>query len=276
MNLWFALPAHSGFDEGMKAYNLGNFAAALEEWRPLALTGHAPAQFNLGVMYANGQGVPQDYKVAVEWFGKAAQQGHTSAQNNLGVMYEDGLGVPQDYKTAVEWYGKAARQGLALAQNNLGVMYDNGRGVPQLRVVAYALFNLSAAGDPSENNAASKNREGLLETMSRAEIQAGQDLTQELSKPGNFLHALETYVRKPTVKERAAVEPLGDGIAKPQTAPDPYPARPAKRRGVVSCNTRCVNADCWRTYDDGKKVRFTAKRRWDSLKNEFVWDSGSC
>lgn len=240
MNLWFALPAHSGFDEGMKAYNLGNFAAALEEWRPLALTGHAPAQYNLGLMYANGHGVPQDYKAAVEWYGKAAQQGD------------------------------------ALAQNNLGVMYDNGRGVPQLRVVAYALFNLSAAGDPSENNAASKNREGLLETMSRAEIQAGQDLTQELSKPGNFLHALETYVRKPAVKERAAVEPLGDGIAKPQTAPDPYPARPAKRRGVVSCNTRCVNADCWRTYDDGKKVRFTAKRRWDSLKNEFVWDSGSC
>ena len=53
------------------------------------------------------------------------------AQYNLGVMYENGRGVPQNDAEAVKWYRKAAEQGLASAQNNLGVMYANGEGVPQ-------------------------------------------------------------------------------------------------------------------------------------------------
>jgi uncharacterized protein len=43
--------------------------------RPLAEQGVAPAQHDLGVMYANGQGVPQDYATAVSWYRKAAEQG---------------------------------------------------------------------------------------------------------------------------------------------------------------------------------------------------------
>ncbi|NLK41150.1 MAG: sel1 repeat family protein, partial [Planctomycetes bacterium] len=85
--------------------------------------GHAAAQYNLGVMYANGQGVPQDYKEAVKWFRKAAEQGDADAQFNLGLMYANGRGVPQDDKEAVKWFRKAAEQGDADAQFNLGLMY---------------------------------------------------------------------------------------------------------------------------------------------------------
>ena len=49
------------FDKGLAAYESGDFATALEEWRPLAEQGDASAQFNLGLMYINGHGVPQDY-----------------------------------------------------------------------------------------------------------------------------------------------------------------------------------------------------------------------
>ena len=73
-------------------------------------------------MYANGQGVPQDYAQALTWYRKAADQGNAEAQNNLGVMCESGHGVPQDYAQAVVWYRKAADQGFAPAQYNLGVM----------------------------------------------------------------------------------------------------------------------------------------------------------
>ena len=51
------------------------------------------------------------------------------AQNNLGLMYANGEGVPEDDAEAVHWYRKAAKQGYADAQYNLGLMYDYGEGV---------------------------------------------------------------------------------------------------------------------------------------------------
>jgi TPR repeat protein len=91
------------FDKGLAAAQSGDFATALKEWRPLAEQGDADAQSNLGVMYYNGNGVPQDYAQAVKWYRKAAEQGHADAQSNLGVMYDKGEGVPQDYAQAVKW-----------------------------------------------------------------------------------------------------------------------------------------------------------------------------
>jgi len=73
--------------------------------------GHAPSQFNLGVMYSQGQGVSQDYKEAVRWYLAAAEQGYSSAQVALGVMYERGQGVPQDYIQAHMWFNLAAASG---------------------------------------------------------------------------------------------------------------------------------------------------------------------
>ena len=61
-------PAWAGFDEGLAAYERGDYATALREWRPLAEQGNAKAQVNLGVMYETGQGVPQDYREAVAWY----------------------------------------------------------------------------------------------------------------------------------------------------------------------------------------------------------------
>jgi TPR repeat protein len=81
----------------------------------------ADAQNNLGVCYAKGEGVKQDYKKAIELFKKAAEQDDADAQNNLGDCYYYGWGVKQDYKKAFEWYKKAAEQGNANAQYNLGV-----------------------------------------------------------------------------------------------------------------------------------------------------------
>ena len=68
---------------------------------------------------------------AVRLLRPLADQGDAPAQHNLGLMYDQGRGVPQDYAAAVSWYRKAADQGDAIAQYNLGLMYDQGRGVPQ-------------------------------------------------------------------------------------------------------------------------------------------------
>jgi TPR repeat protein len=344
---WITLPCHAGLDEGIAALNKQDYTAALREFMPLAKQGNASAQFNLGVMYdngqgvpqdykeavrwyrlaadqgnasaqsnlgvgyANGQGVPQDYKEAVRWYRLAADQGHASAQSNLGVMYDNGQGVPQDYKEAVRWYRLAADQGHASAQFNLGVRYDNGQGVPQdykeavrwyrlaadqggasaqfnlgvryangqgvpeSKVIAYALYNLSAANDPSSDNKATNNRTGLIENMTVPETEAAQNLTREMAKSGNLLKALDQYMKRPAVREKHP-KAATNKSAQPVTSSDNYPARPAKIPGVVSCNTKCSNADCLRTYDDGRKVRFQAKQKWDPFENTFKFDSGSC
>ena len=88
-------------------------------YRKAAEQGHAVAQYNLGVMYKNGQGVKQDHAEAVRWYRKAAEQGQADAQCSLGVMYLNGQGVRQDHAEAVRWYRKAAEQGLVYAVSAL-------------------------------------------------------------------------------------------------------------------------------------------------------------
>jgi uncharacterized protein len=149
--------------------------------RPLAEEGHANAQGNLGVMYANGQGVPQDYAQALIWTRKAANQGDAVAQNNLGVMYRDGQGVPQDYAQALIWLRKAADQGDAVAQNNLGGIYYEGQGILQDFVRAHMWFNLAAsrAEDAETREQATKNREILAAKMTPVQIAEAQRMARE-------------------------------------------------------------------------------------------------
>ena len=75
----------------------------LDELRALAEQGDSTAQFNLGVMYGTGLGVPQDATEAVRWYRLAADQGYADAQYNLGVSYDIGAGVPEDDAEAVRW-----------------------------------------------------------------------------------------------------------------------------------------------------------------------------
>ena len=119
------------YEDGVSAYQRGDYAEAASWYRRVAEQGHAGGQFNLGLLYANGEGVPQDYAEAMKWYRLAAEQGHAGGQLNLAFMYANGQGVPQDYAEAARWYRLAAEQGDAEAQYNLGFMYGNGEGVPR-------------------------------------------------------------------------------------------------------------------------------------------------
>ncbi len=103
---------------------LSNDPATAAAWfHRSALLGYAKAQFNLGLMYANGEGgLTKDTVKAVEFFRKAAIQGNADAQNNLGAMYHLGEGVTKNIAKAKEWYTKAAAQGNVDAQANLDTM----------------------------------------------------------------------------------------------------------------------------------------------------------
>jgi uncharacterized protein len=86
------------------------------DFHHMLLTG-LPA--NLGVLYANGRGVAQDYGQARQWFEKAAAAGDAEAMNNLGVLYDNGQGVAQDYGQARQWFEKAAAAGDEFAKKRL-------------------------------------------------------------------------------------------------------------------------------------------------------------
>jgi uncharacterized protein len=102
------------------------------------------------------------------------------AQYNLGFMYASGQGVPQDYAEAVKWYRLSAAQGDAMAQSNLGVMYVNGQGVPQDYVQAHMWFNLAAAQGNADTV---KNHDIAASKMTPAQIAEAQRMTREwLSK----------------------------------------------------------------------------------------------
>ena len=108
-----------------------NNKLAFDWTKKAAEQGVAGALSRLGNMYNEGNGVAQDDTQAVEWLQKAAKQGNAEAQLHLGRKYANGKGVAQDDKQAAVWIRKAAEQGLVMAQCNLGVMYFLGRGVPQ-------------------------------------------------------------------------------------------------------------------------------------------------
>lgn len=186
--------SYAGVNEGFEAYKKGNYALALKEFKKAAEQGDASAQVGLGVMYHNGQGVPQDDAQAVVWYKKAAEQGHASAQFNLGVMYGKGEGVPQDDSQAVVWYKKAAEQGDAIAQYNLGVMYAKGVGMPQNDKLAYILFNLAAS--KGDNNAI-KNRDIMLKTLTPADRADAQRISTRLYNSKNFAVDLRKLLNSP-------------------------------------------------------------------------------
>ena len=124
-------------------YSKDNYSEAFKFCSVAAEQGHAEAQYNLGSMYHEGEGVKRDYIKAVEWLQKAAEQGYADAQNNLGYMYDRGQGVKQDYFKAFEWYQKAAEQGDADAQYKLGNMFYDGHGVRQNNTKAKEYLGLA-------------------------------------------------------------------------------------------------------------------------------------
>jgi len=99
------------FAAGYAAWQKGDYAAALKEWRPLAEKGSPDAQYNVGLAYEEGKGVPQNYAEAARWIERAANQGEVEAQHDIGAMYGIGKGVKRDYVQAYKWMSICAAKG---------------------------------------------------------------------------------------------------------------------------------------------------------------------
>jgi hypothetical protein len=83
------------------------------------------AQYNLGIMYAAGRGVPQNDAEATMWYRRAAEQGYVLAQSSLGLRYSNGLGAPRDAVQAFMWLSLAAARGDSRAATDRDVVAKN-------------------------------------------------------------------------------------------------------------------------------------------------------
>jgi uncharacterized protein len=163
--------------KGLDAYAKKDYESALRDLLPLAKQGDPKAEFTVGLMYGNGEGVPSNFnealrwwllsaehgnseaqtlcgvvyhysatddKEAMKWFRRAAEQGKPWPQFVVGSMFYRGDGVPQDHKEALKWFLLAAAQGDSTAQYYVGFMYKKGEGAPQSFEEALKWLSLGA------------------------------------------------------------------------------------------------------------------------------------
>jgi len=136
------------------------------------------SEYQQGLAYAFGDGVPQNDRNAFNLFYAAAEKGYALAQYKVGVAYAYGEGVRQDNKEAAEWYQKAAVQGYTIAQRNLAMMYLDGNGIQQDKVHALAWYNVVA----SQGNAMDIRRRDILEKeLSETELSQSQEISNQIS-----------------------------------------------------------------------------------------------
>jgi TPR repeat protein len=165
---WHRKAAEQGDADAQK--DLGNlYMMALDIPTDIRDKESAAAYSKADVM---GQGM-QAYKEAAAWYRKAAEQGNAEAQTNLGVLYEQGQGVPQNFKEAAAWHRKAAEQGHAGGQDNLGACYFNGQGVKRDLTLSYMLWSLGAKGGDAT---AAEHQAMLAKRLSPKQIEEGQVL----------------------------------------------------------------------------------------------------
>jgi Sel1 repeat len=117
-----------------------------------ARAGDIAAQYNMGLRFADGNGVPQNYALAMTWFMKASEGGNPEGQLKLVLGYINGIGVPRDEHQALMWLKRAANSGNTWAERALSNLYLTGQSVPRDYVRAYTWAKIASelAGNDSD------------------------------------------------------------------------------------------------------------------------------
>jgi len=149
------------------------------ETKMLAEWGKTTAQYELGLMYYEGQGVEQNYKEAFKWFKVSAKKGLPDAQFYLGLMYYEGKSVARNYSNAFYLFLSAAKQGQTEAQFILGNMYMSGQGIQRNYINAYAWTSIAYKNGHDQ---AQQNLQFLNKSMTASELEKAVAEATRLNK----------------------------------------------------------------------------------------------
>lgn len=149
---------------------------ALALFKEAAGADYIPSIVNLGVMYMKGDDVEQNYKIAFNYYLEAADLGDLQSTFKVGQFYQKGYGVKQSNDDVKYWYKQAAERGYLPAQHEYGLLFAQGHGVPRDYVQAYAWINMPAeAGDDQ----AIKNKALLIKRMGPEAMQQATELAEK-------------------------------------------------------------------------------------------------
>ncbi|MGP1353085.1 MAG: SPOR domain-containing protein [Parasphingopyxis sp.] len=224
-----ALPwgANAGVQDGVEAWQSGDYARAVAEWQPLAETGDPDAQFNLGQAYKLGRGVPQDMERARDLFGQAARRGHLQAEANYGlILFQDG-----NREEAMPYIIRAANRGEPRAQYIYGTALFNGDHAPRDWPRAYAMMTNAAAAGLPQASASLERMDGFIPLEQREE---GTAMAERMAADSA---ATQVAVASPPPAPTARPAPTGTFTPVPVPAPaasppasTPPPASPPQTR----------------------------------------------
>lgn len=212
-----AVPAAADVKAGVDAWSRGDYATAIDQWRPLAIAGDADAQFNLAQAYKLGRGVTLDPALAESWFRKAALQGHVQAQDNYGLA----LFQANKKADALPWLEKSVARGEPRTQLVLGTMLFNGDAVPRDYPRAYALMSRASTSG--------------LQSASQTLAQMDQYISPEDRQRGTALaerYAAQEKIARSGLSPASPSPISATGPARPAPQPAPRPVTPVARTTV--------------------------------------------
>lgn len=268
-------PAMSDVKRGVDAWEQGDYAAAVKEWRPLAQAGDPDAQFNLGQAYKLGRGVPVDLSAALDWYRKAAVQGHARAEDNYGLL----LFQQNRRVEAMPFLQHAAERGEPRAQYIVGTALFNGDLLARDWVRAYALMTRASAAGLPQANGALLHMEKYIPEGQRAAGAAlaaaieDKEQEQQAKLAGMPLPAAPPQARAlprslrpaqlPPSHAPAGTPPLASAST-PAPAPAPAPSAPAP----VSGASAPVAKGEWRIQLGAFSEASRAERQWNSISSK--------
>jgi cell division protein FtsN len=272
-------PAFADVKAGVDAWQRGQYAQAVTEWRGPAAKGDADAQFNLAQAYKLGRGVPADLKIAQDWYRKAATQGHEQAQANLGlILFQSG-----DRKNAMPYLQKAAERGEPRAQYVFGTALFNGDLVPKDWPRAYAMMTrANAAGLPQASGTLAQ----MDQYIRAADRQQGAVIARQWEQEQKFAQigakplppsspAPATAVQATPPAPSASVPPPPAAAAaarpvKPVAAATPPKAKPVPKPAA----TAAVPGGKWRVQLGAYGDAAAARGLWSKLAQKHGALSG--
>ena len=148
-----------------------NFKSAIEWYQRSASHGFAQAQYRIGTHYERGLGVEKDPERARVWYQRAAEQGNVKAMHNLAVLSTNRPDGKADYAEALRWFSEAAQYNLPDSQFNLAVLHESGLGVTKDPKTAYVWFALAARNGDKE---AIKRREAVKSQLTADALAAAE------------------------------------------------------------------------------------------------------
>ena len=197
-----------------------NFDEAAKWYDRAAQAGIVPAIFRLGTCYEKGLGVKKDPDIARRYYLQASERGNAKAMHNLAVLDADGGGKGANYRSAAQWFRKAADRGVADSQFNLGILYARGIGVEQNLAESFKWFSLAAAQGDAD---AAHKRDDIAKRLDAQSLAAAK-------------LAIQTFTAEPQPDDAVNVPtPAGgwDSVAQPATAAKPA-TKPASKKTAAA------------------------------------------